>query len=93
MGASQRLLGRTLEPLYTDFNACNAYASGLGRAAKVACPALLISGARDLMTPAPAAKSIAEKLAGSESLVIPGTGHDLMQEQPDAVLDALIPFL
>jgi len=93
MGASQRLLERTLEPLYNDFNACNAYTAGLASAAKIACPALLISGARDLMTPARAAKSIAEALAGSKSLVIPGTGHDLMQEQPDAVLDALIAFL
>jgi pimeloyl-ACP methyl ester carboxylesterase len=93
MGTSQRLLERTLEPLYNDFNACNAYAAGLDSAAKVACPTLLISGARDLMTPARAANSIAEKLAESKSVVIPGTGHDLMQEQPDAVLDALIAFL
>jgi pimeloyl-ACP methyl ester carboxylesterase len=93
MGASQRLLERTLEPLYHDFNACNAYTAGLESAAKVTCPALLISGARDLMTPARAAKGIGEKLAGSKSVLIPGTGHDLMQEQPDAVLDALIAFL
>jgi pimeloyl-ACP methyl ester carboxylesterase len=93
MGTSQRLLERTLEPLYNDFNACNAYTAGLESAAKVGCPALLICGARDLMTPARAAKAIGEKLSDSKSVVIPGTGHDLMQEQPDAVLDALIAFL
>jgi pimeloyl-ACP methyl ester carboxylesterase len=93
MGTSQRLIERTLEPLYNDFNACNAFTAGLDSAAKVTCPALLISGARDFMTPARAAKSIGDKLSGSKSVVIPGTGHDLMQEQPDAVLDTLIAFL
>jgi pimeloyl-ACP methyl ester carboxylesterase len=52
-----------------------------------------MSGARDMMTPARAAKGIGGNLAGSKSVVIPGTGHDLMQEQPDAVLDALIAFV
>jgi pimeloyl-ACP methyl ester carboxylesterase len=93
MGASQRLIERTLEPLYNDFNACNAYTAGLESAAKVSCPTVLISGARDLMTPARAAKGIGEKIVGSRAVVIPGTGHDLMQEQPDAVLDALIAFV
>jgi pimeloyl-ACP methyl ester carboxylesterase len=93
MGTSQRLLERTLEPLYNDFNACNAYSSGLDSAAKVTCPTLLVSGARDMMTPARAAKSLGEKLSSAKSVVIAGTGHDLMQEQPDAVLDALIAFL
>jgi pimeloyl-ACP methyl ester carboxylesterase len=93
MGASMRLLERTMAPLYIDFNACNRYAAGLESAAKVRCPALMISGRSDLMTPPRSAQAIAEKLAGVKSVTLEGGGHDLMAEQPDAVLDALISFI
>jgi pimeloyl-ACP methyl ester carboxylesterase len=87
MGGSMRLLERTAEPLYND------YAGGADGAAKVTCPVLLIAGSRDQMTPPKAAKAIADKLANRQSVVVDGSGHDLMAEQPDAVLDALISFL
>ena len=87
------MLERTADPLYSDFNACNQYAGGLEAAAKVMCPVLLISGSRDVMTPPKAARSIAEKLSGARTVLVEGSGHDLMAEQPDAVLDALIAFV
>jgi len=93
MGGSMRLLERTTEPLYSDFNACNQYAAGAATAAEVACPVLIMSGGRDVMTPPRNAKSIADKLAHVQQVTIAGAGHDLMVERPDAVLDALIGFL
>ncbi len=93
MGGSMRLLERTAEPLYNDFNACNQYTGGAESAAKVTCPVLMIAGSRDLMTPPRAARALAEKLSNLESVAIEGSGHDLMAEQPDAVLDALIAFI
>jgi pimeloyl-ACP methyl ester carboxylesterase len=93
MGSSMRLLERTMAPLYTDFSACNAYAAGLESAQKVRCPVLMISGKSDLMTPARAAQPLAEKLANVKVVTLEGCGHDLMAEQPDAVLDALIGFV
>jgi pimeloyl-ACP methyl ester carboxylesterase len=93
MGGSLRLLERTAEPLYSDFNACNQYATGFDSAAKVACPVLMISGSRDLMTPPRGARPLAEKLGNLKSVVIEGSGHNLMIEQPDALLDALIAFV
>lgn len=93
MGGSMRLLERTMAPLYTDFNACNRYAAGLEHAAQVVCPTLLISGRSDMMTPARAAQPLAEKISGAKTVTLDGCGHDLMSEQPDAVLDALIGFL
>jgi len=93
MGGSMRLLERTTEPLYGDFNACNQYTGGAASAAKVTCPTLIISGARDLMAPPRNARSIADKLAHARQVTIAGAGHDLMVERPDAVLDALIAFL
>jgi len=93
MGASLRLLERTASPLYNDFNACNQYAQGEASAAKLTCPVLMISGTRDVMTPPRAARSLADKLTNVRTVTIEGSGHDLMAEQPDAVLDALIGFL
>jgi pimeloyl-ACP methyl ester carboxylesterase len=93
MGGSMRLLERTAEPLYNDFNACNQYTGGAESAAKVTCPVLVITGSRDLMTPPRAAKALIEKLSGARSVTVDGAGHDMMVEQPDAVLDALIAFV
>ena len=93
MGGSMRLLERTFQPLYNDFNACNQYAAGAAGAAKVTCPVLMISGSRDVMTPPRAAKALAEKFRDLRSVTLEGAGHDLMAEQPDAVLDALIGFV
>jgi pimeloyl-ACP methyl ester carboxylesterase len=79
--------------LFTDLKACNDYRAGLESAARVTCPALLICGKRDVMTPARGAKALAGKLANSTTVTLDGTGHSLMTEQPDQVLDALIAFL
>jgi pimeloyl-ACP methyl ester carboxylesterase len=78
--------------LYNDLKACNDYASGLESAAKVSCPALLILGARDVMTPPKTTKALEEKLKGVKKVTLPPSGHTLMAEAPDATLDALIEF-
>src|SRR5258706_5654773 len=78
--------------LYNDLKACNDYASGLESAAKASCPALLILGARDVMTPPKTTKALEEKLKGAKKLTLPPSGHSLMAEAPDATLDALIEF-
>ena len=48
---------------------------------------------RDAMTPAKAAKPLAEAIPGARTVVLPGCGHMMMSEQPDQVLDALISIL
>ncbi len=79
--------------LYADLTACNDYQGGLEAAAKVRCPALLLLGERDAMTPPRAAKALAEAIPGAETVVLAGCGHMMMIEQPDQVLDALIAHL
>ena len=79
--------------LYNDLKACNDYAAGLDSAAKVKCPALFLLGQKDVMTPPKAAASLAQAIAGSRTVQIGSSGHSLMAEAPDAVLDALIEFL
>ena len=78
--------------LYSDLRACNDYAAGLDSAARVRCPALLILGRRDVMTPARTAKALQETIPNAKSVIIEPSGHSLMAEAPDATLDALIEF-
>jgi pimeloyl-ACP methyl ester carboxylesterase len=79
--------------LYSDLKACDDYAAGLESAAKVKCPALVVIGAQDVMTPPKAAAALAAAIPGARSVRIAPSGHSLMAEAPDAVLDALIEFL
>jgi pimeloyl-ACP methyl ester carboxylesterase len=79
--------------LYADLKACNDYAAGLESAAKLRCPALLVLGRRDAMTPLKAGGALARAIPGSRTVTIPASGHSLMAEAPDATLDALIEFL
>jgi pimeloyl-ACP methyl ester carboxylesterase len=93
-GEGLRLLERAAPGvLYADLSACNAYRDGLASAAKVQCQTLLLLGERDTMTPPRAAKALAEAVAGAKTVVLPGSGHMMMIEQPDQVLDALIAHL
>jgi pimeloyl-ACP methyl ester carboxylesterase len=78
--------------LHADLKACNDYAEGSASAAKVKCPALFILGRRDQMTPPRAAQALAAAVAGARTVHIASSGHSLMAEAPDAVLDALIEF-
>jgi pimeloyl-ACP methyl ester carboxylesterase len=81
---------RRLAPgvLHNDLKACNDYEL----TGDVACPALLILGQRDVMTPPRNALSLSQKLKNSTTTLISFSGHSLMAEAPDATLDALVQF-
>ena len=79
--------------LHAGLKACNDYAAGLESAAKVKCPALFILGRRDVMTPLRSAQPLRDKLSNGRTVEIPVSGHSLMVEAPDQVLDALIGFI
>ena len=94
IGENSRLMQRQKPGvMHVDFAACNAYAAGLERAAQVRCPALFILGRRDVMTPARSGRELARAISGSRVVEVAGSGHALMAEKPDEVLDALIGFL
>ena len=80
---------RRLAPgvLHSDLKACNDYQL----AGDVTCPALVIMGRRDVMTPPKAASSLAEKI-NAKTLAVEFSGHSLMAEAPDATLDGLVKF-
>lgn len=96
MGVAQRLMQRLSqinpEHLFnTDFNACNGYANGEAAAKAVRCPTLFILGTKDMMTPARSARLLTGAIAHGRVVNVE-SGHAMMAEQPDAVLDALAGF-
>jgi pimeloyl-ACP methyl ester carboxylesterase len=94
MGENLRLMQRQKPGvMHVDFAACNAYAAGMERAAQISCPALFVLGRRDVMTPARSGRELAKAVKGARVVEVAGSGHALMAEKPDDVLDALIPFL
>lgn len=70
-----------------DFQVCNAYRGGLEAAARVRCPATMVLGRQDQMTPPRATREITAALKARVVLV--GSGHHLMGEAPDEVLNAV----
>lgn len=79
--------------LHTDMAACNAYLSGTEDAGRIVCRTRLICGQQDLMTPLKAAIALQGALAnvpsGAHIIVLPGCGHSMMTEAPEAFLNAL----
>jgi len=93
LGNWMRLMERSRPgTLYVDLKACRDYRNGLAAAQGVRCPALVVLGAQDQMTPPKGARSVADALAEVEVVTLPDCGHVVMAEQPDAVLDALRRF-
>lgn len=93
-GAGLRVLERGLAgPLGNDLRAANAYAGALDAAARVRCPALVLAGDDDRMTPARQVKPLAEALPDARMVVLPKTGHMMSIERPDETLDAMRDFL
>ena len=91
LGGGVRLMEKAAPGvIYQDLKACNEYLTGIEDAAKVQCPVLLILGERDRMTPVRSTKNVAGALANVETVILPGSGHALLSERPDPVLDALI---
>jgi len=94
IGENLRLMQRQRPGvLHADFAACNDYKGGLAAAAKVRCPALFILARRDAMTPRRAAQDLVKTVSGARVVEIDGSGHAMMAEKPDEVLDALRAFL
>ncbi|MDB5805787.1 MAG: Alpha/beta hydrolase [Betaproteobacteria bacterium] len=93
-GGNLRLMQR-IQPgvMHADFTACNAYARGEERAKQVACPALLVLGESDMMAHPKGARGLQAAIPGQRTILVKSSGHALMAEQPDAVLDALKAFL
>lgn len=80
----------TLEPnmLYRDLAACNAF-DCMNRLQEIHLPALIICGAEDRLTPVKYSQYLHDNIGGSTLRIIPGAGHYVMREQPEAVNQAI----
>lgn len=97
-GMSRRLMQRisAINPaqvFYTDFAACNAYANGEQAAASLDCPALIIAGKNDMMTPLKATGLLTQALKQHQLVVLPDCGHAMMSEQAALVRQHLMKFM
>ncbi|MFM7226109.1 MAG: alpha/beta fold hydrolase [Oxalobacteraceae bacterium] len=96
-GGARRLMqhvsrGNPDKVFFTDFSACNNYANGEAAASALTCPAMLLLGRRDIMTPPKATAALRSAMPMAKIVQVEGSGHSLMAEQPDQVLDALFAF-
>jgi pimeloyl-ACP methyl ester carboxylesterase len=94
--ASQQLMERVAAGgeglLHRDLNACKAYANGEAAAQAVRCPALILFGEKDMMTPPKAARRLLEALPQAQQATV-DAGHQMMSERPDEVSAVLAQFL
>jgi pimeloyl-ACP methyl ester carboxylesterase len=77
---------------YTDFLACDRF-DVMSRLGDIVTPTLVICGLDDLATPVNYSRYLAENIAGAKLLLLPGTAHMAMLEQPQAVNEAIFNFL
>ena len=89
LGAGQRLLERAgADVFWTDLQACNAFnADNYVCSDKVR--ALVVLGEADMMTPMRAGRALSERLPNAELVAFEGAGHSMLNECPNALLDAL----
>lgn len=92
-GAAARVLERAAPGvLHADLSACNAY-DATEAAPRVAAPARLVTGERDVMTPLRAARALQKLLPAAELEVLPGAGHMLLAERPNELVTAMSAWL
>lgn len=56
---------------------------------RITVPATVLVGTRDTLTPPRLGRKLADALPDAELIVLPGAGHMLPLEAPDAILDAI----
>ncbi len=90
-GGARALLGAGRDQaLASDLAACSVWSTGLTSSADIKCPTLFVLGGQDVMTPARKGAELAKAVTGAKTVTLPTSGHMMMQEAPDATLDALI---
>ena len=90
-GSTLRLLEKAKKDvIHLDLKACEDYSAGQEHGRSVRCPTLFILGDRDIMTPMRSAQTLVDTIADAKVCRMTKTGHSLMMEKPDALLDALI---
>jgi pimeloyl-ACP methyl ester carboxylesterase len=74
--------------VYRDLAACDRF-DMMEELGHIAQPALLVTGEEDRLTPPKYARFLQEHLAAAQSRLLPGCGHYVAVEAPEALADAL----
>ena len=90
--ARERLLAVDPTVFHLDFVACSHFDVGQ-QLDQITCPALVVCGETDRMTRPEQNEALADGLPQGELFVVPGAGHMVMLEQPEAVAARLGDFL
>jgi len=88
----KRMLASRSSVLYADLLACDDFDFS-EQIKRVTQPTLILCGSEDKMTPLEGAKWMAERMPSARLEVIPGAGHMLMLEKPQAAAEATQRFL
>jgi pimeloyl-ACP methyl ester carboxylesterase len=88
----QRLAETRPSVLHGDFMACDGFDVS-DQVSQVSCPTLVVCGEMDKMVPIRYAQFLVDHIAGARLEVVPGAGHMVMQEQPQAVARLLQQFM
>ncbi len=79
--------------LAVDLQACAVYDNALGAAATVTCPATIVIGLGDKMTPPKGGRALAGALRNAQVTELAHTGHSMMVENPRAVKHSILATL
>jgi len=74
--------------VHGDFAACDTF-DVTGRLGKISCPALVLCGEDDRLTPPKYAHYLQDSIPGASLTIIPHAGHMVMVEQPELVSQAI----
>jgi pimeloyl-ACP methyl ester carboxylesterase len=92
-GAARLFEHAKLGVLGLDLKACDDYQGADAAAAKIICPALVLWGEKDRMTPPRQAQELAQRIVGARTHGFSGVGHLPMMEDPIAVTEVLKEFV
>jgi pimeloyl-ACP methyl ester carboxylesterase len=63
------------------------------RLAEIACPTLVLAGKEDLLLPAVHSEALARAIPNAKLMILEDTGHGLLIESPEAVVEGMFAFL
>lgn len=75
-----------------DFVACDAFDAG-ERLGEIKVPTCVVCGTEDKMTPTALSEGLAARIPKASLTLVPGAGHMVMLEKPDAVAKTMWEFL
>jgi pimeloyl-ACP methyl ester carboxylesterase len=91
-GTRKQMLRTPQEVTLGDYEACSRFDLS-GRIGEIAAQVLVVAGAQDVMVPPEGSEQLHRAIPGSRMVVVPGAGHMLPLEQPEAFNRALGEFV